>query len=299
MTHHLSQKILLELSLLAQTAAMQAGKLISDSSQQPLTVQQKKGGDQLASQVVTEIDRLSQEIILRVLMPSCRQYGLGFLTEESEDNGSRFERDYFWSIDPLDGTLPFIEKKPGYSVSIGLVSKSGEPILGIVYDPSTEHLYSSITGQGLRKNGVLWRIENRSLKERVPLTLVCDRTLQHHSFYPEIIEIFNRAALKMGANGLQTIHHGGAVLNGCWVLENHPACYFKFPKKADGGGSLWDFAATAALFAESHGCAINFRGKSLDLNQVGSTFMNHHGVILTTERSLIEVITRLYRRILI
>ena len=44
---------------------------------------------------------------------------------------------------------------------------------------------------------------------------------------------------------------GGAVLNACQVLEHPPALYFKRPKKQPGGGSLWDFAATACLFEEA------------------------------------------------
>ena len=54
-----------------------------------------------------------------------QKYDFGILTEETPDNGSRLVKDYFWCVDPLDGTLPFTEGTPGYSVSIALVSKSG------------------------------------------------------------------------------------------------------------------------------------------------------------------------------
>ena len=49
---------------------------------------------------------------------SLRDYALALLTEESADDGSQFCQDYFWCIDPLDGTLPFIRGLPGYAVSI-------------------------------------------------------------------------------------------------------------------------------------------------------------------------------------
>ena len=79
-------------------------------------------------------------------------------------------------------------------------------------------------------------------------------------------------------------------MNACWVLENQPACYFKFPKSQEGGGSLWDFAATACLFHELDAIATDFYGQLLDLNRVESTFMNHRGVLFTTEQVLVEEI---------
>jgi fructose-1,6-bisphosphatase/inositol monophosphatase family enzyme len=65
----------------------------------------------------------AQAAVLEVLAPTFKAYDLGLLTEELADDGSRFEKDYFWSIDPLDGTLPFTQGKPGYAVSIALVRR--------------------------------------------------------------------------------------------------------------------------------------------------------------------------------
>jgi 3'-phosphoadenosine 5'-phosphosulfate (PAPS) 3'-phosphatase len=69
------------------------------------------------------------------------------------------------------------------------------------------------------------------------------------------------------------------VLNAIRVLENGPACMLKFPKKEQGGGSIWDFAATACIFQEVGLSATNFIGGRLDLNRRDSTFMNHEGVL--------------------
>ena len=56
------------------------------------------------------------------------RYDLALLTEELEDDGSRHVKDYFWCIDPIDGTLPFTQKKPGYGVSIALVARDGASV---------------------------------------------------------------------------------------------------------------------------------------------------------------------------
>lgn len=284
---HLTADDLKQLSQLAISAAKRAGALIAEKRQQPIQVQKKRGGDQLASQVVTEVDHLSQTLILEQLLPSCETYGLALLTEELPDDKSRLEKEYFWCIDPLDGTLPFIESQAGYSVSIALVSRSGKPLIGVVYDPIKERLYSAVTGQGAFCNGQPWSLPSLDMSER-PLTLICDRSLTQQNNYPEIIDALELIASQQGLMGVKVINLGGAVMNACWVIENHPACYFKFPKPQDGGGSLWDFAATACLFKELGATACDFYGQPLDLNRAESTFMNHRGVIFAVTPSLVE-----------
>ena len=125
-----------ELVDLALLAAKEAGEMVATT--RPEKVEHKAEGASLASAVVTEIDRRSEDIILDILRPTLERYELGLLTEEQVDDGSRLTADYFWSIDPLDGTLPFIEGIPGYSISIALVRRDGTPTLGVVYDPVEE-----------------------------------------------------------------------------------------------------------------------------------------------------------------
>ena len=120
----LSESDLFELAKTAIHAATTAGKLIKSSQGKELARQHKAGGSSKAAQIVTEVDFESQKIILEVLEPSSKEFGLALLTEESVDDKSRLEKDFFWCIDPLDGTLPFTESVPGYSVSIALVSKA-------------------------------------------------------------------------------------------------------------------------------------------------------------------------------
>ena len=149
----------LDLQLLAESAvvaARTAGRIISRYSNQEIEVEHKDGGHTYASQVVTEVDRKAQDAILEILNPSCDEYDFALLTEESEDDHSRFQKDYFWCIDPLDGTLPFTKRETGYSVSIALVSKSGKPQIGVVYDPVHDVLWEAAVGRGVKINNEPW-----------------------------------------------------------------------------------------------------------------------------------------------
>lgn len=59
--------------------------------------------------------------------------------------------DYFWMIDPLDGTKEFIKKNGEFTVNIALIHK-GEPVLGVVYTPVLQDLFYAVKGEGSYKN---------------------------------------------------------------------------------------------------------------------------------------------------
>jgi len=292
----LSDNDLYLLSQCAISAALQAGQKIVDFKREKLTVNTKQGGSSFASQVVTEVDHLSQAIILQNLMPSCEIYDLALLTEESPDDGIRLEKDYFWCIDPLDGTLPFIEAIPGYSVSIALVSREGIPYIGVIYDPVEKTLYHSIKGQGAFRNGEPWQLSAQSTTQ-APLVFISDRSFAKHPQYKEVLNQLQSIAKKRHYSDMEIIQQGGAAMNACWVLEKSPACYFKFPSKHAGGGGLWDFSASACLFNEMNANVSDIYGQNLDLNRADSIFMNHRGVLYAPDESLAKLIVGIYKNL--
>lgn len=265
---------LIPLTDLAIQAARAAGKIIPQYRDKDIEVAHKSGGSSYASQVVTEMDKKCETAILSHLLPSCEAFSIALLSEETEDDGSRFQADYFWCIDPMDGTLPFIRKEPGFSVSIALVARDGTPKIGVVFDPSTDTLYYACRGQGAFKNGQPWQI-----KPKHPhLTYVTDRKLKDTPQVAEIEQRLEQTVQQLGLSDWQEMSGAGSVLNAIRVLENGPACMLKFPKKEQGGGSIWDYAATVCIFQELGLPATNFAGGALDLNKRADTFMNHAGV---------------------
>ncbi|MFK5984119.1 MAG: inositol monophosphatase family protein [Pseudomonadota bacterium] len=294
----LSKTDLLLLTDNAIAAAFQAGEVISQYMQQSVEVHSKIAGDSHASQVVTEVDIKCQQIIETILLADCKIFDLAFLTEESVDDKKRLEKDYFWCVDPLDGTLPFIEKSSGYAVSIALVSQSGIPVIGVIYDPLEQTLYHAIYGEGAFRNGKKWKYKNVIAPNKHHLTIVSDRSFIQQDYYHSIILALGTIADKLDYIGLKLIHHGGAAMNACWVLENSPAVYFKFPKQQDGGGSLWDYAASACLFNEIGAVVSDIHGQTLNLNRAQSSFMNHAGIIYSCSQDLSQEISQIYNNYL-
>lgn len=262
------------LANIAIEAALSAGKIIQKHMNDNIIVEKKEAGSNYASQIVTKVDRECENIILSYLIPTCKVFDIGILTEETKDDGSRFEKDFFWCVDPMDGTLAFINKQSGFSVSIALVSKDGTPVIGVVFDPNTETLYHAIKEHGTYKNRTPWTIKNTNDY----LTYLTDKKLRDTPKSTQIQHILNIHKANLGLKGIKEISGSGAVLNAILVLENGPACFLKLPKKDIGGGSIWDFAATACIYNELNFPATNFKGETLDLNKKDDTFMNHQGV---------------------
>jgi 3'(2'), 5'-bisphosphate nucleotidase/myo-inositol-1(or 4)-monophosphatase len=285
----LTRQDLDELLQCAVATAREAGATIQASVASGIEVQHKSGGSNIAAQVVTEVDLRADAMIREALRPTCKRYDLALLTEESTDDRERLEKAAFWSVDPLDGTMAFIKSRPGYSVSIGLVARDGTPLIGVVYNPVTDIVYSAARGQGVRREGSAWLPSAAPLLGR-PFTLVYDRGFDQRDYYAQVFAALNEMAERYGFSGVRTKEGDGAAMNAIEVLENPPACYFKFPKPQQGGGSLWDFAATAAIFNECGASARDFDGQSLELNRAESTFMNHRGVLFATDAAVAEEI---------
>ncbi len=235
-----------------------------------------------SSSIVTEVDFACQEIILQVIAPTIESFALAVLAEESVDQGLRQVAPAFWCIDPLDGTLPFTEQKPGYSVSIALVAQNGTPLLGVVVDPSRDLLYTAVRGRGAYRNGV----DFLASKSSTSMHHFCDRSTVASSNFPWLQEQLQQIAHECGFAQVETVVYAGGVLNALWTIENAPACFIKFPRKTESGGSLWDYAASACIVQEAGGSVCDFMGAPLELNRKESTFLNHRGVIYCSDSRL-------------
>ena len=263
-----------QLSKVAIKAALAAGKVIQKYMDDDFTILENKTGDSIASQVLTEVDLKSEKTILSYLLPTCATYNLGLLTEEQEDDKSRFEKDFFWCIDPIDGTLAFIKRQAGFSVSIALISKDGTPQIGVVYDPKTDNLYYAIKDKGAFKYGKPWQLN----ASNPYLTYTIEKPLEDLARKDEFIRFLDNHKEKLGLNAKKAHFGSGSVLNAIAVAENRPAIMLKLPKEEKGGGSIWDYAATACIFNELDLHNSDFYGNSLDLNSTKSMYMNEKGV---------------------
>ena len=284
---------LTELADIAMVAAQDAAAYIQSKFDQHYVKYKKVGGDSIASQLVTEVDRQSQEIILAYLAPTMKAFDLGLLTEESEDDHSRLEKDYFWCIDPLDGTLPFTENRTGYAVSIALVAREGQSVLGVVHIPDTGDAYLAVAGQGVKHNGRPWDLAKG---EDQDIRVFQDSSFQNTAYYDKALAALEEYASKQDKK--LVLHSGyGGVRSSISLLNCTAGCFFKFPKPTLGGGSIWDYGATQIIFKELGMLVSDALGAPLYLNHKDSTFLNHCGIVYSTNSQLHNFLLELRERV--
>ncbi len=248
-----------------------------------------KGREQMAGDVVTVADRESQQIIIQQLAEL--DPNLGFCGEEEGCDASRtrFEKEAFWCVDPLDGTLPFLEKVNGFAVSIALVSREGEALLGVAHAPALEETYWAVRGGKAYRNGVEISVG------KVP------GVLRVSTAWPDIASQKNHAMFIHILDGLKQLEriksveismHSGAVVRGCRLCEKPPSIYFCFPRP--GGASIWDFAATACIVKAAGGGVSDAFGNPMDLNRPDSTYMHHRGILYASDEELAKTVLSRY-----
>lgn len=99
---------------------------------------------------VTTADHASDAHLKKNLRDARPAYG--WLSEETVDDRKRLDNERIWVVDPLDGTKEFIEGVANFVVSIALVDEN-EPVVGVLYNPVTEELFTAVKGQGAHMNG--------------------------------------------------------------------------------------------------------------------------------------------------
>jgi myo-inositol-1(or 4)-monophosphatase len=126
----------------ATDIARRAGALLRDGLSRQRSVELKS-----AFNLVTDMDRASEALIIDAITAAYPDHAI--LAEES---GARVGSGPTWLIDPLDGTNNYAHGFPFFCVSLALWEER-QPVLGVVYDPLRDELFSAQAGAGARCNG--------------------------------------------------------------------------------------------------------------------------------------------------
>lgn len=153
-------------------------------------------------ETVSFVDVESEKILAEGLLPLVAN--AGFYGEESGKKGSQ---ELVWIVDPLDGTTNYLSGLDQFSVSVALV-KDGSPLLGVVYKPFSDELFTCIQGQGVAYNGEVCR-------PRYPAADVSEALFSTGFPYrsPDIAEQFFNAAAGILTLGRGIRRSGSAALD--------------------------------------------------------------------------------------
>lgn len=108
-----------------------------------------------ATELVTQADARCQKIIIDRIKENYPDHGL--IAEEGSE-GKLFKQPprgaepLWWVVDPIDGTNNFAHRMLFFTVSIG-VMYDGQPIIGVIFEPATESMYTAVKGGEAQLNG--------------------------------------------------------------------------------------------------------------------------------------------------
>jgi len=213
----------------------------------------------------TEVDTAVEREIQRDLKRAFPDHA--FLGEETGQTG---KSPYLWVVDPLDGTSNFIHGIPHFSVSIALLDR-GEPILGVVFDPLRDELFSAEKGRGALLNDRRLRVgQRRELNSALLLTGFAPRVRDQLATQLAITGEFL-------ANAEDIRRSGSAALDLAWIACGRADGYYET------GVKPWDVAAGTLLVREAGGQVTDYRG--------GNDFMQT-GQIVAANMHLAEVMRK-------
>lgn len=184
--------------------------------------------------MVSEVDREAEEYAARRLAEL--RPGDGLLGEEGASRASA--SGVRWVIDPLDGTTNYLFGVPTWSVSIA-AELAGEPVAGVVIDPSRDETWQASAGRGATCNGEALQVaEGRS---ELATALVAT------GFgYQRPLRAWEAAVAARVLPEVRDIRrYGSAALDLCWVAGGRFDAYYEW------GLNAWDLSAGRLLCREA------------------------------------------------
>jgi len=188
---------------------------------------------------LTEADKSAHNIIVTGLLELDQRNGTNIPVLSEEGKGiayaERREWDYFWLVDPVDGTKEFVKKNGEFTVNIALIHQ-GVPVLGVVYAPVLNACYWAKNGEGAFKNGDRLPLQSGVDREKYKIVASRSHMSDETKQYIEDIETDKEKELVSIGSSLKI----------CLVAEGQADIYPRL-----GPTMEWDTGAAHAIMLEA------------------------------------------------
>ncbi len=222
-------------------ASLKAGEEILKVYESDFAVEKKEDKSPL-----THADKNAHNVICEIL----KSTNFPVLSEEGKsiDYSERSKWEYFWMVDPLDGTKEFVKRNGEFTVNIALIHNQ-KSILGVIYVPVTKILYFAAKGIGCYKSET-WNLKS-GMDNLEDLIKSCNK-LPLQTANTKFTVVASRSHLseetEMFIDGLKTAHKevdflsSGSSIKLCLVAEGSANVYPRFAPTME-----WDTAAGQAI----------------------------------------------------
>ena len=226
-----------KINIISRACIKASKSLIRDFGElENLQVSKKAPGD-----FVSSADKRTEKILIEELQKAHSEYGI--ITEESGIINKSNSQNR-WIIDPIDGTLNFLNGIPYFAISVGY-EENGEIKCGVIFNPATNEMYYAEKGSGSYLNNSRIRVSN---KKKIQDSLLVTGGPKQSSknkdkIFSEYINVSKKAThvRKFGSAALDMACVASGRFDGFWQRELN----------------YWDVAAGEILVKEAGGF-VNF-----------------------------------------
>lgn len=187
----------------------------------------------------TAADKEAHALVVELL-----RSGSGIPVLSEEDDTHDFSQELVWMVDPLDGSVNYVREIPLCAVSIALM-RSGQPVIGVVYDFNREELFVCTVDEAATLNGKAIKVsQTGERKEGIIMT-----------GFPSYTG-YDDASIRKYVSNVQTFKKirniGSAALSLAYVACGRADAYYEKDIK------IWDVAAGIALVRSAGGAVQPF-----------------------------------------
>jgi myo-inositol-1(or 4)-monophosphatase len=186
-------------------------------------------------------------MIVAYLRQHFTDHGLSFVAEEQstiENYASAQKDNYYFVIDPLDGTATFLEGIPFFCVSIALC-RGSKSLIGVLVDPNHNEEFTAIAGNGAFLNGEPCFVSRRSEISQLRVNV------NHNKLDQQLFDNINNNIIKK----LDIFHKLGSL-----CLEVAYVACGRLDATINNYVSMWDIAAAGVILEEAGGKWTTFNG---------------------------------------
>ena len=251
-----------QINLIIKACMKASRSLIRDFGEiENLQVSTKGPGD-----FVTSADKRTEKILIDELQKAHPEYGI-IAEETGIINKSNTEKR--WIIDPIDGTMNFLNGIPQFAISIGYEEK-GEITCGVIFNPIINEMFIAEKGNGAYLNNSRIRVSNKNkIKDALLVTGGPKGNSKiKNKIFSEYINVSNNVSnvRKFGSAALDIAYVACGRFDGYWQRELN----------------YWDIAAGIIILKEAGGF-INFfeedKNNALKKNIIASNSNIHNELL--------------------
>ena len=222
-----------QINLISKACIKASRSLIRDFGEiENLQVSSKGPGD-----FVSSADKRTEKILIEELQKAHPEYGI--ITEETGIiNKSNIKNR--WIIDPIDGTMNFLNGVPQFAISVGY-EENGEIVCGVIFNPIMNEMFIAEKGNGAYLNNSRMRVSNKKkIKDALLVTGGPKGTSKiKEKIFSEYINVSNNVSnvRKFGSAALDMAYVACGRFDGYWQRELN----------------YWDIAAGIIILKEAGG----------------------------------------------